>query len=409
MGVEQDFIFTDFPLLAREQVLDLLRAFLTVPDDKYAEHVATWLVGRPRWVAEFISRVLVRNARMEPCFDEYLTWLTRGGSGENGEEPRTLLGAFNRLALKQATVPNLGVDEKVPNPYHDALMDAYLISMGVPITPRRSRLLLEFGLGFPAKRDALEVELRYEPLVLETARLLAEDDKELEERFLQHASDDAASLGKRFEYVSAKALLKSFTSCTMEKHPWLKGNPLPEAFEGQWHTKSAENLYGKHAKVMKQQTDFYSSHDVSILFPDNFAGPDTILTLTKPDSPTVLTIFIQDKVTQKLALNGAMLTVDPAKLHHNHRGGPKESVRPGVKFQQEKYLKSLTGPVIRVVVSVLGEIDSSQNRFQLVPNNRGAQDVLLLIDSQNAEPVYGTKWKYIQRLRKFVPEEPEET
>ncbi|KAH6572370.1 hypothetical protein BASA62_003419 [Batrachochytrium salamandrivorans] len=404
MGVEQDFIFTDFPLLAREQVLDLLRAFLTVPDDKYAEHVATWLVGRPRWVAEFISRVLVRNARMEPCFDEYLTWLTRGGSGENGEEPRTLLGAFNRLALKLNAVPSLDLDVGVASPYQDALLDAYLLSMDAPIKPRTSYALLEFGLGFPAKGDALKVELRYEPLVLETARWLTEDNAKLQKEVLRRVSDDAASLGKRFEYVSAKALLKSFTSCTMEEHPWSKGNPLPEAFKGQWHAKSAENLYGKHARVTKAERDFYLLHHKSIHFPDNFAGPDTILTLTKPDSDVVLTVFIQDKVTQVLKLKDALLTVDPAKLHHNHRGGPEEIVRPGVKSEQEKYLKSLTGPVIRVVVSVLGKIASSQKRFRLVPNCHGTKDVLLLVDYQNAESVYGKElWDYIRTLRDVGP------
>ncbi|KAH9251165.1 hypothetical protein BASA81_011064 [Batrachochytrium salamandrivorans] len=358
MGVQQDFIFTDFPLLDCGQVLALLEQFLGAPSNADMEHVANWLIGRPRWVAEFISEASALNKPIGSFLDEYLHRMTR--KDDTSAQPRTLLGAFNRVLQKPGQSELAG--QKTKNPHESFLQDAFLLSMGATPTPRESPLLLEFGLGFPVAAFERETIVKLEPLVLETARLVIENEKDFGFEFLRSVSADSAALGNRFEFIAATALLQSFTLQALENHLLLQKAKLPDEFKGHWGSKEAVYLYGKLAASATTMKDFYLE---PILFPDLSAGPDTVLTLRKPSSNDVLTIFIQDKVAKDVRLKDALLTVDPSKLHHIRRGAKAqvdsrgivtkagETACPGVDSEREQYLKNLTGPVIRVVVSAL--------------------------------------------------------
>ncbi|KAH9252248.1 hypothetical protein BASA81_009850 [Batrachochytrium salamandrivorans] len=395
---QRDFIFTDFPLLTYDQVLELLQSFL-VQDG--LEHAAQWLVGRPRWAAEFITNRVTSNKDI----GAYVKWVTT--TIEDSPQPRTLLGAFQRVRDKPQESVLAGAT--IENPYQAALQDAFLLSMGAEPIPHRSPLLLEFGLAFPIATSEDNLTIKFEPLVLETARLLVDKGPTVRHELLRSVSENPSAFGTRFKYVSATALLKSFTSQPLEGHPLLQGIQLPVKFKGHWGSTDATALYGKLAASAKKMEEFYLEHREPILFPDQNAGPDTVLTLKKPSFEGVLTIFIQNKVMKNVQLKDALLTVDPLKLHHMFRGELPQAAShgveatsgetpwPGVDREREQYLKKLTGPVIRVVVSMLKDFNEEHVRW--IPNHHGFQDLLILIDSTNGELVYGEDFKSIRELR----------
>lgn len=405
MGVEADYIFTDFPMLDYEQVFDMLQRFL-VADVPILEHAAKWLVGRPRWVMEFISKAIEDNKPVGPYLQRYVSRLTTTGSPDL--PARTPLAGLERLGKKSVQVSVMGEEELETNPHGSFLRNAFLLSMGVPSKPVKSRLLLEFGLGFPDPEDVTKSMVQLEPLILETARLVINKTPKFGIEFLQAVWEDPSAVGNRFEFVSATRLFKSFTSQALEQHPLLLGATLPDEFKGEWQGADPMYLYGKVARSTSQQKQFYEPYPESIFFPDIFAGPDTILTLIKPGSSAVLTVFIQYKV--KTAPEQAKLTVDPAKLHHDLRGKVAqldssgkvvtkgETARPGVSKEHKQYLSELTGPVIRVVVSALKGLKG--NHVELVRNHCGSNDVQLLIDPSNGPVVYGQEmWEEIRRIR----------
>jgi hypothetical protein len=77
--------------------------------------------------------------------------------------------------------------------------------------------------------------------------------------------------------------------------------------------------------VKEAATEFFATNTVPIVFPDNYAGPDTCLFLTNDEGVT-LSIFIQCKVTDILALQEALYTVNPTKFYHCNRGSSGNSI-----------------------------------------------------------------------------------
>jgi hypothetical protein len=392
MGTQAEFVFTDFPRLDQQQVKELLKSFLFVQNEPL-ERASKWLVGRPRWVTEFIADAVASNKPIKLYIEEFVKRMTQ--VVDMDPQPRTILGGFKRVREKPGVSELAGKEEF--NPYEALLRDAYLISMGSSPSPRKSPLLLEFGLGYCDPMSHQMISLHLEPMVLETARLLILKNGTFGHEFLRLVSEDPSAFGKRFEIVAATCLLDSFMSQNLELHPLLQNVELPGDFTGLWSVRDPMELCGRIASTISTAEAFYDVHLEPILYPDNNAGPDTVLTLFKPDG-RVLKIFVQDKVVKSLKLESAKLTVDPAKFHHYNRGEATERVIKGVKQKHVAYLKQLTGPVIRVVVSALK--DFKEPNVQWIPNGSGSNDLLLLIDSTNAVPVFGLElWNFIRECR----------
>ncbi|KAH9247100.1 hypothetical protein BASA81_015293 [Batrachochytrium salamandrivorans] len=94
-GTLQDFTFTDLPLLTYGQVLELLQRFL-IQDG--LEHAAQWLVGRPRWAAEFITRRITLNEDI----GDYVKWVTT--TSDDSPQPRTLAWCFSTCTGQAAGI-----------------------------------------------------------------------------------------------------------------------------------------------------------------------------------------------------------------------------------------------------------------------------------------------------------------
>ena len=403
MGVKPDFIFTDFPLLDFDEVKAMLKQFLVVRNE-LDNLAANWLIGRPRWVAQFITEAIEGNKFMTEHIYDFVRSMTRDDDDSRQPQPRTIFASFQRLARKQLKAEIAG--QTISNPYDAALQDAFLLSMGFPILPRESPLLLELGVGFTVAGAPQKTILNLEPVVLETCRLLVQNDLKFRMEFLRSVSEDKANLGKRFEIIAAEGLLNNLTSLSLETHPILKDVELPAVFRGNWEMKlDHDHLYGKVARKASGSSEFYKTQNESILFPDDYAGPDAILMLRKraengqPSGPQ-LTILMQDKVRVNFDFDKALLSVNPFKLHHTKRGKIDEAVVAGVAEAHESYLSNLRDPVIRVIVSVLKPFEG--DHVQLIPNGRGSHDLLLILDTTNGHLVYGHElWDYVRRCRFF--------
>jgi hypothetical protein len=329
------------------------------------EHVARWLVGRPRWTATFLSIYLTctseptlrttsgqfndKEARLLEALDRYVCALTKGPR-KPGEELRRdsqmLAGgasAFSAVARycrrvegKKAALTTSGraIDGSGTTFQHQ-IRD--LVLGGVPtVIHEDAEQLIEFGLAAVNSvfRNGAVSGIVNEPLVVEAARNYYLVTVKLVQALMTEAVNDASSASvylNLFELLSLAAIQAKFDTIGRGQVGDVLGVET-------WRvpSKSAYGVLALKCDTMEETVAWLESAVQSRLdgmvapfcLPDNMFGPDMVFLRWNDEHDSFRPVFAQkDKFKNVSQMphhetevqQGAMLTITPSLLYHTNR------------------------------------------------------------------------------------------
>jgi hypothetical protein len=427
------FLFVNFELLDEESVSKMLKVYLNFEDRK----AARWLRGRPRFTTLFIQSVLQgkvprqNNASSRAIesprpghqlgldssyvdiLDDFINWMTK--EQEGFDFPITIAASFKLLEDS----PLVSFQDKtfVHNRFLYSLFLTFKVSLGLDSKTPDEFGFLECGIGHIWKEEGqYGGEIRAEPIILETARLIRENTSHAFDKYLiQVTNGNASAAGKTLELVCAIPLANYLSGDKLEnmllpqsnnasttkkkkvaekipevfkkKKVVIVAEEIPEAFKKKWEfvgwkygaigqpVGSGKRLYEWLESGLKSNNSSSSSSGSSsstvtqmeqglgLALPNNGAGPDIVYILRSENC--VLLVLAQIK----LQTTDGEVTVDPSKMYHEKRGLPDEvMIETHIDFQIKFLTTLLTKniPVLRLVLSGLKEISS----VELIQNDR---------------------------------------
>jgi hypothetical protein len=410
---ERPNYFIDFELLKLDKIQDMVKTFLVYKGENKHENdtlnrATEHLVGRPRFVADFITRAITNDFSLEQAVLDYLGYMLKLSpeyadddsfqaiinNGRLAPGPKTIADSFKTLKFKPATLFKGKREQK--NPFYCALIDAYLLACGESSSPNRSPALLELGIGYCDKRDPKHSHLEFEPFVLMMAMTeIKSSQEEFENHFVGSVFDSKSHIGTRFELLAGWKLA-TFFAANMES--FLGDVIVPVGFKQKWEIRLTG--YGRIAKKASNKNDLiqHLEDGIDIIYPDNNAGPDLIIRFYEDDA-LVITFLIQCKVRDEVDTKKALLTIDPDKFYFRKRGSNEESpIKNMVRIRKKIIGEVRKGLVVRVLISALAKIE--EERTRMMENG----DLLIVIDSTKIDSVMGeTLMNKIRSCRADLP------
>jgi hypothetical protein len=345
--------FMSFENLDVEAVQEYLDHFVDFGNVREAvkQHLCRWLVGRPRWTANFLELYMFRPSRsikfstrgrrfnedekrIVEALDRYIANMTEPSSTDDEDrrnswppdDPTSAYAAFLRVMTTSNKYPALQNLEK--------LVFQYAVTGKPSFVKEECKIVIENGLATVNRVEkTMDHQDGFNGILNEPIIIQAGINYSGIENLLSQNMDYQGDKGIAFEKLVLPYLQKNLKQVVADQ---LKSENNP--FDG--YRLSSKSSYGVLAKSCKgcdmdgvrETLHWIESATTTTIegacppfcYPDNYFGPDVLFFLWNEDYTDSRTVLSQAKYRPSFSQPEALNTMVPAWLYCNSKGGRAE-------------------------------------------------------------------------------------
>jgi hypothetical protein len=388
--------YFDLPTLGIADVEAYLKRILKLDGTDVAilRHVCSWLRGRPRWTATFLSVYLRCSCldeltspekRLHEALGRYINLLTTDRPMCKRDSWKLGQGASALSAVQRFWKTHANADGQE---FACVIRDQVLGGQTAIVTVGAA-LLIEGGLaavhGVYFEKGEVFCKV-HEPLILEAARNCT-GMPTLVERAMRERSSDSSALGTCFEVLAVDAIRAKFDAIGESQVGAALG---VETFKVP--TKSSYGVLAlkctKVAETLSWLEDAVASPFEGTVppfcLPDVNFGPDIVFLRWNDNHDDFRPVFAQVKLKSKTQASkrevqvGAMLTIVPSLLYYEKRGTSKSKPARGVANNNKELWKAVRTKLLDMDTSSLSGASASTSTSASVPTRKRPVTRLML-------------------------------